>query len=121
MIFVASQGETPSGTQLIRITGQPKHLASPPEEFKEGVETWPENWRNPVKIAQGKMDLRYRARYWPWSATFEIHFLANIVSASQVLNLVNLAGTVEGLCEWRPGSPKNNTGDCGRFRVESSE
>jgi hypothetical protein len=47
-----------------------------------------------------------------------IEFLSSVISAEQIANLVELAGFVEGLCEHRPGSPKNNTGSFGRFKIK---
>lgn len=100
MIFVMGQGQTADGQELVRIYGE-HHL-----------------WMNPVRIAGGTADLRYRGRYDTWSAILEINYLKNIVSMEQICSLINLAGFVEGLCEWRPGSPKNNTGNMGRFRIK---
>jgi len=101
MIFVRAQGYSKTGQGLVRIYGTP------------------ECWQNPVKIDSGSsMDLRFRARFMKWSAKLEIEFLANMISAEQVLNLLELAGWCEGLCEWRPGAPKNNTGELGRFKID---
>jgi hypothetical protein len=103
MIFVESDGVTDRGQPLVRIIGN--HEMHGP---------------HPVRIPSGA-DIRYRAIYRDWSIRLRIQFLANVVSAEQVLNLIELAGFVEGLCEWRPGAPKNNTGDCGRFHIKRDE
>ncbi len=101
MIFVRAQGYTADGQQLVRVYGQP--------EMHEGM----------VRIDQGgTADIRFRAIYREWSCKLEVEFLASVISAEQVANLVELAGFVEGLCEWRPGSPKNCTGSMGRFQIK---
>ncbi len=104
VLFVAAQGVTPEGQELVRIYGEPKMR------------------KDHVKINNGTTaDIRFRPEYTNWSAILEIHFLANIFSAEQVLNLLELAGYVEGLCEWRPGAPKNCTGSMGRFKIKRGE
>ncbi len=104
MIFIKGQGQDAKGKSLVRIIGEPK--------MDEAM----------VRIDNGNtVDLRYRAIYMPWSMKLEIEFLSNIISAEMLVNLLNMAGFVEGLCEWRPGSPKNCTGELGRFKVRSSE
>lgn len=104
MIFVRSQGVTKEGQGLVRIYG--KH------EMHQGM----------VRIDNGgTCDIRFRAVYPTWSAKLEIEFLSSVISAEQVCNLVELSGFIEGLCEHRPGAPKSNTGDNGRFQIKRSE
>lgn len=103
MIFVRSQGKTKDGQQLVRIHGE--------HRMHQGM----------VRIDQGTADIRFRALYEKWSAKLEIEFLSSVISAEQVCNLVELAGFVEGLCEWRPGAPKNNTGSFGRFQIRRED
>jgi hypothetical protein len=104
MIFVRNQGYTKDGLGLVRIFGDwQKHQAM-------------------VRIDNGSTaDIRFRACYPTWSMKLEIEFLKNIISAEQILNLVETAGFVEGLCEHRPGSPKSNTGGNGRFCIKREE
>ena len=103
MIFVRGQGATAGGQQLVRIYGEHQiHRAM-------------------VRLPNGMADIRFRAVYPEWSMKLEIEFLANVISAEQVANLVELAGYIEGLCEHRPGAPKNNTGNLGRFMVKRSD
>lgn len=45
--------------------------------------------------------LAYRPEYHDWSVQVPIRFLENIVSASEVVNLLNLAGMCIGLGDWR--------------------
>lgn len=104
MIFVRSQGVTAGGQGLVRIYGD--------HQMHESM----------VRIdSGGTADIRFRACYPKWSMKLEIEFLASVLSAEQVANLVELAGFVEGLAEHRPGSPKSNTGDNGRFRIKREE
>ena len=104
LCFVRSQGQTKEGKQLVRVYGE--------HELHE----------NPVRINNGAgTDIRFRAVYPRWSINLEIEYLKNVISAEQVANLMELAGWGEGLCEWRPGAPKNNTGDHGRFKIKRDE
>jgi hypothetical protein len=104
MIFVRAQGKTAEGQDLVRIYGE--------HQLHEAM----------VRIDNGgTADIRYRAIYPAWTAKLEIEFLASMISAEQIANLVELAGFVEGLCEHRPGAPKNNTGSMGRFQIRRSE
>jgi hypothetical protein len=104
MVFVRAQGRTAAGQELIRVYGKP--------EMHEGM----------VRIdSGGTADIRFRAMFREWSIRLEIEFLANVISAEQVANLIELAGYVEGLCEHRPGAPKSNTGNWGRFCIKRDE
>lgn len=104
MLFVKSDGRTDKGLGLCRIiSGDPK------------MDT------QMVRIAQGTSDIRYRARYDTWSMILRIEFLANTISAEQVVNLLETAGYSEGLCEYRPGAPKSLNGENGRFRIKRSD
>jgi hypothetical protein len=104
MIFVQGEGMTESGTELVRI------------HSKEG----PVLYTHPVKIPSGA-DIRHRAMFKDWRIRLSIRYLANILSQEQVLNLLELAGFIEGLCEHRPGCPQNNTGNFGRFHILRNE
>lgn len=70
-----------------------------------------------TRVGIGKTDLRYRAMYWPWSATLDIRFIASSISAETVVALVDAAG-MGGVGEWRPSAPKSSTGTYGRFVVK---
>ncbi len=104
MVFVMEQGRTADGLGLVRIHGEHQlHRAM-------------------VRIDNGgTADIRFRAIYPEWSALLEIQFLASVISSEQVCNLVELAGYCEGFCEHRPGAPKSNTGDKGRFMIRRDE
>lgn len=104
MLFVRSQGVTAEGQQLVRVHGR--------HEMNESM----------VRIDNGgTADIRYRALYREWSITLEIEFLSDMISATQVANLVERAGFIEGLCEHRPGAPKSVTGNNGRFMIKRDE
>lgn len=100
--FVISQGNSElDGTDLVRIHG--KH----------------QPYRSMVRLETKVADIRYRAIYPEWKMDIEVEFLASKISPEQVVNLVSLAGEIEGLCEWRPGAPKSNSGNYGRFTVDA--
>lgn len=67
-----------------------------------------------VRIAMGTADLRYRAEYWPWSATLTVQFVPSMISTDSVVALVDAAG-LGGIGEWRPSKAK--TGIFGTFQV----
>ncbi len=66
--------------------------------------------------ASGVADLRYRAQYWPWSATLRVRTIAGQFDEKSVIALVDAAG-IGGVGEWRPTSPKSATGTYGTFEV----
>lgn len=100
MFFVEAEGYTADGTGLVRIIGEPR--------LHEAM----------VRVGMGVADIRYRPIYMPWRATIRIRFNAGMISADQVVNLVQLAGLSEGVGEWRPSSPKSHTGTNGCWDIE---
>lgn len=66
--------------------------------------------------ASGVADLRYRAQYWPWSATLKVETIPGQIDRDSLISLVDAAG-VGGIGEWRPTAPKSATGSYGTFRV----
>lgn len=66
-----------------------------------------------VRVGMGSADLRYRGEFWPWSATFELRYNENVLSAEQVINLFNTAGFALGIGEYRP----QRNGSWGLFHV----
>lgn len=71
------------------------------------------------RVGMGVADLRYRNQFWPWSATLRIEFAPSLIDAESVLALVEQAGR-GGVGEWRPSSPKSNTGIYGQFRIDDT-
>ena len=66
--------------------------------------------------ATGVADLRYRNYIWPWRTVLTVRFPPTVISAESILALVD-AGGRSGVGDWRPSSPKSNTGTHGTFRV----
>jgi hypothetical protein len=102
MIFV--RGEGPD--QLVALTGT--------EVVREDT---PRN-------ATGVVDLRYRTALLagvegtdPWRADITVVFPPRLISESSILALLDAAGRV-GVGDWRPGSPKSNSGTFGTFRID---
>lgn len=66
-----------------------------------------------VTVGMGSADVRYRGELTDWAMEFLIEFDADLMSASQVVNLLQRAGFSQGLGEWRP----EKNGDNGTFEV----
>lgn len=64
-------------------------------------------WNNRVA------DLRYRPEYQNWTIRLRLTFRPDMISADQVLSLLEHAGYSVGIGEWRP----EKDGQAGRFRV----
>lgn len=104
LIFI--QGEGPD--QLIRLHGT--------EAVREDL---PRN-------ATGVVDLRYRTQLLAgttgvedWRADITVIYPETLLTTESVLALVDAAGRV-GVGDWRPGSPKSNTGTYGMFKVDDA-
>lgn len=67
--------------------------------------------------ANGVADLRYRAQYDNWKATFKVRTIVGQFDEGSILALADAAG-VGGIGEWRPTSPKSATGSYGTFEVD---
>lgn len=79
------------------------------------IEGEPRMREDMVRVGMGTADIRYRAEFPEWRATFRLTYNAHALSEEQILNLFNLAGFGVGVGEWRP----EKDGQHGRFRVES--
>lgn len=101
LFFIKADGRSSKkNVDLVRIEGTPR----PREDM--------------VRLKKGgSADIRYRAEYPEWSATLTVEYNARLISAEQIVNLVELAGYSEGVCEWRPSSPESATGIYGRWKV----
>jgi len=66
--------------------------------------------------ANGVADLRYRAQFWPWTATIKVRVIRGQFDFDSLLALVDAAG-IGGVGEWRPSAPKSKTGTYGTFEV----
>jgi hypothetical protein len=65
-----------------------------------------------VKSSNGRI-MRTRAIFRDWAVQFNVNYMEDLLSASQIKDFVNTAGTIIGLSDWRP--------KYGRFVVESVE
>jgi len=70
-----------------------------------------------VRIAMGTADIRYRGEFKNWWTTITVKYNGNVMSAEQILNLMQTAGFAVGVGEWRP----EKDGQYGRFHVASAE
>lgn len=74
-----------------------------------------------VRNETGVVDIRHRPEYWPWGMFLEITFLPTIIARDQLLQAIARSGFTQGLCEWRPGSPKSKSGSFGTWRFSTEE
>lgn len=81
------------------------------------IEGSPNMREDAVRIARGVTDLRYRAEFKEWRATFKVRYNTSAMSAPQIVNLFNIAGFGVGIGEWRP----QKNGMHGMFHVENTE
>lgn len=101
--FILPQGyDKDDGTPLLRING-----AEPVHDTR------------PVRLESGVADMRNRPRYDDWSIDLEIQYDGDIVSETDVANLLARAGAQVGLCEMRPQAPNSFGGDFGTFTVRN--
>ena len=68
-----------------------------------------------VKIAMGTADIRYRGEFKTWEADLLIRYNPNVMSAEQIVNLLNMGGFANGVGEWRPA----RDGSFGTFHVKA--
>jgi hypothetical protein len=66
-----------------------------------------------VRVGMGTADLRYRGEFTDWHAKILVRYNANVLSESQILNLLNTSGFAVGVGEWRP----EKDGQSGMFHV----
>ena len=71
-----------------------------------------------TRNATGVADIRYRYQWWPWRCELTVRYPTKILAPNSVLALIDGAGRV-GVGDWRPGSPKSNTGTYGVFRIDT--
>jgi len=81
---------------LLRINGEPR----PREDM--------------VRLQGNTADIRYRGEFVEWSIDLPISYNARIVSAEQLVAMLDAGGFGTGIGEWRP----EKDGQFGRFHVE---
>ena len=81
---------------LLRINGEPR----PREDM--------------VRLQGNTADIRYRGEFVEWSIDLPITYNARIVSAEQLVAMLDAGGFGTGIGEWRP----EKDGQFGRFHVE---
>jgi hypothetical protein len=67
-----------------------------------------------VRIGMGTADIRYRGEFTDWSIDLPVTYNARIVSAEQIVAMLDAGGFGTGIGEWRP----EKDGQFGRFHVE---
>jgi len=70
-----------------------------------------------VRVGMGTADIRYRGEFKNWFTTIAVKYNANVMSAEQILNLMQTAGFAVGVGEWRP----EKDGQFGRFHVATAK
>lgn len=70
-----------------------------------------------VRVGMGTADLRYRPEFKEWSTKILVRYNRNVLSESQILNLLNTAGFAVGVGEWRP----EKDGQYGMFHVATEK
>jgi hypothetical protein len=87
-----------------------------PDEFVE-INGTPKKRHDVVRLNGRTPDNRYRAEYWPWTATIRLSFSSSILSIEQILQLFAESGAKVGIGEDRP----EKGGTWGRFKLVSAK
>ena len=66
-----------------------------------------------VRVGMGTADIRYRGEFAGWHSKILVRYNGNVLSESQILNILNTAGFAVGIGEWRP----EKNGQYGLFHV----
>lgn len=66
-----------------------------------------------VRVGMGTADIRYRGEFVDWYAKLLVKFNADVLSAEQILNIINISGFAVGIGEWRT----ERDGPYGAFHV----
>jgi hypothetical protein len=87
-----------------------------PQELVEIVGK-PEMREDAVKVGVNGRDLRYRAQFYPWTATLIVTYVKSSIDRASVLSLIDAGGLGCGIGEWRP----NRNGAFGTYAVDQSK
>lgn len=77
------------------------------------IEGKPNRRQDMVRVGNESADVRYRGEFKEWSCRLVIRYNARVLSAEQIINLLNIAGFGVGVGEWRT----EREGNHGMFRV----
>jgi hypothetical protein len=94
----------------IYVVGEGPEVLVPIEGDKTLREDTPRN-------SGGVADLRYRYAFSPWRANLTIQYNPRVLPVGSMMALVDAAGR-GGVGDWRPSSPKSNTGVFGTWRLD---
>lgn len=72
-----------------------------------------------IRLPNGNLDLRYRPEFHDWKCTIIVEYLATVISAEMVCNLLSIAGKCCGLGELRPMSTSGPGGNNGLFEIST--
>jgi hypothetical protein len=105
-------------TNLVRIVGPANRHDELPIEAQG---RWPRMREDVVRNQTGVVDIRHRPEYWPWAMQISVQYLPSMISASQLLQGIAMAGHIDGLCEWRPGSKESKSGTYGTWALATAK
>lgn len=80
------------------------------------IEGQPNMREDMVRIGMGTADIRYRGEFKKWAAELTIKYNPQVMSAEQIINLINMGGFANGVGEWRP----SKDGSYGTFHVAAN-
>lgn len=80
---------------------------------KVRIEGTPRMREDMVRVGRGSADVRYRAGFPEWRVTLTISYNVRMLSAEQIVNMLNIAGFAVGVGDWRP----ERNGSYGLFHV----
>ena len=89
--------------QCFHIVGEMVEILGPPPSMREDM----------VRVGMGTADIRHRGEFETWGAVLRVQHNANVLSAEQVISLIEAGGFGVGVGEWRP----ERDGVNGRFHV----
>jgi len=89
--------------QCFHISGEMVEILGPAPSMRQDT----------VRVGMGTADIRHRAEFETWGAILRVQHNANVLSAEQVVSLIEAGGFGVGIGDWRP----EKDGVHGRFHV----
>jgi hypothetical protein len=89
--------------QCFHVQGEFVEIIGPPPSMREDM----------ARVGLGTADIRHRAEFETWGAVLTVQHNANVLSAEQVVSLIEAGGFGVGVGDWRP----EKDGTFGRFHV----